>query len=106
MTLRQFLTNVNRIPEFDLNRILRWDVGRALTRPVRNPLAKAACGYILGIAVFGLGGIMVGLVIGFTPSDEAVRLLALALAVVFALSPKTPSLRRDGDARTEGPAGP
>ena len=78
MTLKQTLTAVNRIPEFD--------VGRALTRPVTNPLLKGVCGYILGIAVFGLGGMMIGLVIEVAPSELVVRLSALALGVGFAVT--------------------
>lgn len=94
MTLRQILM-------FDVNRMVRWDVGRALTRPVTNPLLKAACGYILGIAVFGLGGMMAGIVIGTAPSEGAVRLLALALGLLFAIMPNTP--RRRENANTEAP---
>ncbi len=88
MKLKQILSNVNRISEFDL------------TRPVTNPLLRAACGYILGIAVFGLGSLMIGI----TPSDRAVRLLALALGIVVALTPNTRSLRRGENANTEGSA--
>jgi len=88
MTIKQILTNVNRIPEFDL------------TRPVTNPLLRVACGYILGIAVFGLGSMMIGI----TPSDRAIRLLALALGIVVALNPNTPSLKRGESANTEGSA--
>jgi hypothetical protein len=105
MTPKQIWTNVNRIPEFDVNRILRWDVGRALTRPVINPLAKAFCGYIVGIAAFGLAGMMVGAILGMRPNDDVVRLLSLALGVVFALTPNTPPLRRDANANSERPAG-
>ena len=89
MTFRQFLTTVNHIPEFDVNRILRWDVGRALRRPVRNPLLKFACGWLIGIMVFGLGSIG----IGFPLSDQTVRLLGVAVGVLFAITPNKPSLQ-------------
>ena len=91
MTKEQILTTVNRIPEFD--------VGRALTRPVRNPLLRAACGYILGLAVFGLGGMTLGILIGVTPTDRVISLLALGLAVVFALNRNPPSLPRGENAK-------
>ena len=93
MTLRQVLTTVNRIPELD--------IGRALTRPVTNPLLKAACGFILGIAVFGPGSMTVGL----SPSDGTVRLLALALGLVFAAIPNSGSSARDTRGSTNRPAG-
>lgn len=102
MTIRQILAAINRIPEC-VNRIPSWDVGRAMTRPVTNRLLKAVCGYILGIVVFGLGGIILGIVAGIAPSEPAVRLMALALGLVLAVTPNARS--RDGErVNTEGPA--
>ena len=83
-----------------LNRILMWDVGAALTRPVTNPLLKFAGGWLVGIMVFGPGSMMIGIM----PSDGTVRLLAFALGVLCALTPNRPSLRRGANANSDGPA--
>lgn len=97
MALKRILTfDLTRILRFDVNRILQRDVGRALTRPVRNPLLKAACGYLLGLLVFGAGTIVVGV----EASDPVVYLLAIAVGVTFAIVPHRSVAR--GDAGTKG----
>ena len=76
MTLKQILN-------FDVNRILRWDVGAALTRPITSPLLKFAAGWIVGMIVLAIGSMMIGI----TLSDQALRLLAIAPGVLFAVTP-------------------
>ena len=101
MTLKRILIfDLTRILRFDVNRILRWDVGRALTRPVRNPLLKAACGYLVGLLVFGLGSIVVGV----ETSDPVIYLLAIALGVTFAIVPDRSLPRGDAGTKGEEPA--
>ena len=77
MTLKQILN-------FDVNRILRWDVGAALTRPVTSPLLKFAAGWMLGIIVLAIGS----MTIDVSLSDHALRLLAIAPGVLFAMTPR------------------
>ena len=77
MTLKQILN-------FDVNRILRWDVGAALTRPVTSPLLKFAAGWMLGTMVLAIGSMMIGISL----SDQALRLLAIAPGVLFAMTPR------------------
>ena len=85
MTLKHILTfDVNCLPQFDVNRILLWDVGRSLRRPVRSRVLKAASGYFVSLMVFGLGSIGAGI----RPSDAAINLLAIALGVAFASMPE------------------
>ena len=94
MTLKQILTfDATRI---DAKRTLMCDVGAALTRPITNPFLKFAAGWLVGILVCGLGGIL----IGFPPSDRAVRLMGVVVGVVFAMTPNTPSSRRDESRNT------
>ena len=94
---KQILTlDVKRILLFDLNLILRWDVGRAFTRPIRHPLLKAAGGWLVGVMVIGLGSMMIGI----TPSDQVVNLLAIGVGILWAIAPDGAS---NGDNRkTEG----
>jgi hypothetical protein len=92
MTLKQILTfDVNRILQFDVNRILRWDVGAALTRPITNPLLKIVGGWLVGIMLIMMGSVVVGI----SPSDRTVSLLALGLGVAWALFPTRPRTMPD-----------
>ncbi|MDQ3417246.1 MAG: hypothetical protein M3541_00410 [Acidobacteriota bacterium] len=75
MTLQRILT-------FAVTRVLFWDVGRVLTRPIRNPLLKAVCGWILGTMVLGLASMLSGKV----PSDAVASLLVATFAAGAALS--------------------
>ena len=96
MTLKQILTvNVTRI---DAKRALMWDVGAALTRPVTNPLVKFVGGWLIGILVCAVGGIM----IGSPPSDRAVRLMGVVVGVLFAMMPNRLESHRPTE--PEGPA--
>ena len=93
MTLKQILI-------FDVNRTLFWNVGAALTQPITNPLIKAACGYVIGIMVFGLGSMLIGV----GPGDGVIAVLSVGSAVLFALTPNRPPLPPGEDANTpEGP---
>lgn len=95
--LKRILTfDVTRILRFDVNRILMWDVGRALTRPIRHPLLKVAGGWLVGIMVIGLGSMLIGI----SPGDQIVSLLALGVGIVWAIAPEGPSIR---GIETEGP---
>jgi hypothetical protein len=76
MTLKQILS-------FDVNRILRWDVGAALTRPITNPFLKFAAGWMVGGMALAIGSMIVGISL----SDEALRLLAIGPGILFAMTP-------------------
>lgn len=96
MTFKQILTfDLNRVLQFDVNRILRWDVGAALTRPVTNPFLKFGAGWLVGIYVFLLGSV----ILGVTPSDRVINLLSVALGVVCAFTPNGRSLGRSENAQ-------
>lgn len=92
MTLHQILTfDVRRILQFDLNRILTWDIGNALTQPIRNPVLKAVAGWLVGIMVFGLGSMSIGISL----SDATINLLAVTSGIAWAVTSHRRSPRRD-----------
>ncbi len=83
MSLKQiFMFDVNRVLQFDVKRVLFWDIGRDLTRPIRNPVLKAVCGWVLGTMILGLASMLSGKV----PSDAVASLLVATFAAGAALS--------------------
>ncbi len=83
MSLKQiFMFDVNRVFQFDVKRVLFWDIGRVLTRPIRNPVLKAVCGWVIGTMILGLASMLSGKV----PSDAVASLLVATFAAGAALS--------------------
>ena len=82
---------LERIMTFDVNRASRWDVGAALTRPITNPFLKFAAGWVVGIFVCGLGGMLFGISL----SDRSIRLGGVLFGLVFAMMPNPPSARSE-----------
>ncbi len=64
------------------------------------PLLRFAGGWLVGIMLFGLGSI----VIGISPSDATVNLLGIAIGFVCGMTPATRSAGRDEKANAAGPA--
>lgn len=96
MTLRQILTlDVSRVLRRRVKQVMLWDVGHAMTRPIRNPILKAACGWMVGAIVVAF----VSMLVGRTPSD----LIATVIMASFAVGAATSHLRWfPGSARRGG----